>query len=400
MLQPWSADQHHGLECLPGVAVYLVGGALRDSLLGLKPSDRDWLVVGATAEQMSAQGFQPVGRDFPVFLHPQNHEAYALARTEQKQGHGYRGFHVQSAPHVTLEEDLARRDLSINAIAMDRTGKLIDPYGGQRDLKKGRLRHVSAAFAEDPLRVVRLARFHAHLYPLEFYIMPETEALCQQVIASGELMHLTPERVWQEVQRALAGERPDQFLLTLHRLGAYEHLFGYLPAPLPAWPQLSQAAQGQQGADIHGAVWLIEAWQGVDAEAVQQGVSQMAQSLGRSRRWQQEMLWLISQLPRLVQGAPFDQQFIVEVMETLEGEVGKQRAQRLEQLLGLYSIPDEGVNPWPGIKKAWDLWLSVKAAEVLADGYKGAEVGVELRKRRMLQLQHHWGSLWGDGIVG
>jgi tRNA nucleotidyltransferase (CCA-adding enzyme) len=199
---------------------YLVGGAVRDRLLGLAPGDRDFVVVGATPEAMRARGFRAVGRDFPVFLHPRTGEEYALARTERKSGRGYRGFVVDADPSVTLEEDLARRDFTINAIAEDAAGHLVDPFGGARDIEARVLRHVGPAFVEDPLRVLRAARFLARFAPLGFTLAPETAALMGEMAASGELAELTPERVWQELARALASPRPSAFLRTLRDAGA------------------------------------------------------------------------------------------------------------------------------------------------------------------------------------
>lgn len=199
---------------------YLVGGAVRDELLGLPPGDRDWVVVGASAEQMRAAGFQQVGRDFPVFLHPQTHEEYALARTERKSGHGYHGFQMHADPSVTLEQDLQRRDFTLNAIARDEGGTLIDPCGGVDDIRHRVLRHVGPAFVEDPLRVLRAARFMARLAPLGFRIAPETMALMRQMAASGELDTLVPERVWQELRKALVSAQPSAFLRTLRAADA------------------------------------------------------------------------------------------------------------------------------------------------------------------------------------
>lgn len=195
---------------------YLVGGAVRDRLLGLPAGDRDHVVVGETPEAMLAAGFKPVGRDFPVFLHPRSNEEYALARTERKSGRGYRGFVVDSDPSVTLEEDLGRRDFTINAIAEDENGNLVDPFGGAGDIEARVLRHVGPAFVEDPLRVLRAARFMARFAPLGFAVAPETMALIRQMSASGELDALVPERVWQELSRAIASQRPSAFLRTLH----------------------------------------------------------------------------------------------------------------------------------------------------------------------------------------
>ena len=185
---------------------YLVGGAVRDALLGVPEGDRDWVVVGARAQELIDAGYLPVGRDFPVFLDPQTREEHALARTERKTAAGYRGFEVHADPAVTLEEDLQRRDLTINAIARDEDGALIDPYGGQRDLQSKLLRHVSDAFVEDPVRILRLARFAARLH--DFTVAPETLALMRRMVEAGEVDALVPERVWQELARGLMEARP------------------------------------------------------------------------------------------------------------------------------------------------------------------------------------------------
>jgi len=199
---------------------YLVGGAVRDRLLGLPPGDRDFVVVGQTPAQMLARGFRAVGRDFPVFLHPGSNEEYALARTERKSGRGHRGFVVDADPSVTLEDDLRRRDFTINAIAQDEGGRLVDPLGGVRDLEARVLRHAGPAFAEDPLRVLRAARFMARFAALGFVVAPETMRLMRTMVASGELAELVPERTWQELSRALASATPSAFLRTLHDCGA------------------------------------------------------------------------------------------------------------------------------------------------------------------------------------
>ena len=197
--------------------IYCVGGAVRDELLGLPVKDRDYVVVGATPEQMVKQGYKPVGRDFPVFLHPQTHEEYALARTERKTARGYHGFEFHAAPDVTLEQDLARRDLTINAIARDADGRIIDPYRGTVDLKDGVLRHVSPAFSEDPVRILRVARFAARF---GFRIAPETLKLMREMAANGEADALVPERVWQEVARGLMEMKPSRMFEVLRECGA------------------------------------------------------------------------------------------------------------------------------------------------------------------------------------
>jgi tRNA nucleotidyltransferase (CCA-adding enzyme) len=226
--------------------IYMVGGAVRDRLLGRAVHDIDWVVVGATPEQMTARGFQPVGKDFPVFLHPETHEEYALARTERKSGMGYRGFAVHTSPDVTLEEDLARRDLTINAIAAPAdwasAAAVFDPYHGQADLQAKVLRHVTDAFREDPVRILRVARFAARF--TDFTLAPETLALMREMVAAGEVDHLVPERVWQEISRGLMEEKPSRMFELLRACGALQVLL----------PELNRLWGVPQRADYHPEV--------------------------------------------------------------------------------------------------------------------------------------------------
>jgi tRNA nucleotidyltransferase (CCA-adding enzyme) len=224
---------------------YLVGGAVRDRLLGLwddAQGDRDWVVVGATPEQLVAQGYAPVGKDFPVFLHPQTHEEHALARTERKQGHGYKGFVVMASPDVTLEEDLARRDLTVNAMAEDDQGHIVDPFGGQRDLDARVLRHVSPAFVEDPVRILRLARFAARF--TDFTVADDTRALMRDMVDAGEVDHLVPERVWQELSRGLMSAKPSRMFEVLRDCAALKRLL----------PEVDRLWGVPQRADYHPEV--------------------------------------------------------------------------------------------------------------------------------------------------
>ncbi|MDP3815811.1 multifunctional CCA addition/repair protein [Pseudomonas sp.] len=263
--------------------IYKVGGAVRDRLLGRAISEIDWLVVGASAEQMLALGYRPVGADFPVFLHPQTSEEYALARTERKSGRGYGGFTFFASPDVTLEEDLIRRDLTVNAMAEDEQGQLFDPYGGQRDLAAKLLRHVSPAFAEDPLRVLRVARFAARYAPLGFRVAAETLALMRQLSESGELSALTPERSWKEISRALMEPRPEVFIQVLRECGALkallpevDALFG-VPQPPAHHPEidtgvhvlsvLRQCAEHQQPLTVRWACLLHDVGKGLTPPA-------------------------------------------------------------------------------------------------------------------------------------
>lgn len=262
---------------------YLVGGAVRDALLGMRAVERDWVVVGSTPEAMLKLGYKQVGAAFPVFLHPDSGEEYALARTEKKAGHGYHGFTVEFDSSVTLEEDLLRRDLTINAIAQDDNGQLIDPFDGQQDIKDKYLRHVSDAFAEDPLRVLRVARFAARFAHLGFRVHPGSMVMMADITQSGELQHLAPERIWREIERAMMMTNPSVFVSVLRQCGALDvllpevnALFG-VPQPEKYHPEvdsgehlllaLDQAAELSEGAALVGfAVLLHDLGKGITAD--------------------------------------------------------------------------------------------------------------------------------------
>ncbi len=261
-----SADRTVGLQH------YQVGGAVRDALLGLPVQDRDWVVVGATPDDMIARGFKAVGRDFPVFLHPDTHEEYALARTERKSGLGYRGFVVHCAPDVTLEDDLLRRDLTVNAMALAPDGQIIDPHGGRQDLARGLLRHVSPAFIEDPVRILRVARFCARFG--QFQVAPETLALMRAMVDRGEVDALVPERIWQEFSRGLMQAHAPRMIDALCACGATQRM---LPALARSWadPAVSIALAGavaaQAALEVRWAV-LMHRLALADAERVQEAV--------------------------------------------------------------------------------------------------------------------------------
>lgn len=262
---------------------YLVGGAVRDRLLGEMTAERDWVVVGATPADLEAAGYRRVGRSFPVFLHPDTGEEYALARTERKTGPGYRGFEVFADPTVTLEEDLQRRDLTINAIAEAEDGQLIDPYGGQRDIADRVLRHVSDAFREDPVRILRVARFAARFRPFNFRIADETRELLRAMVAAGETSALVPERVWKETDRALGSEHPEVFFAVLRDCGALAVLYPELdalygvPQPPKHHPEvdtgvhvmlaLQQAARMGTSRQVRFAVLMHDLGKGTTAQA-------------------------------------------------------------------------------------------------------------------------------------
>ena len=224
--------------------IYLVGGAVRDKLLDYPSDENDWVVVGGSPQEMIDLGYQPVGQDFPVFINPKTGEEYALARTERKSGRGYQGFSFHTAPDISLEDDLIRRDLTINAMAEDDNGQIIDPYGGQQDLNNKLLRHVSEAFTEDPLRVLRVARFAARYHHLGFTIAPETMGLMQNLVRSGELAHLVAERLWKETERALCERSPDIYIQVLRDCGALAELF----------PEVEKLFGVPQRADYHPEV--------------------------------------------------------------------------------------------------------------------------------------------------
>lgn len=240
----------------PAIQIFCVGGAVRDAILGISSVDHDFVVVGATVDDMLAAGFTPVGQDFPVFLHPVSHDEYALARTERKSGKGYKGFVFNAAASVTLAEDLSRRDLTINAIAINQHGDLTDPFGGIHDLDTGVLRHIGPAFSEDPVRLLRIARF-ASRWP-SFSVAPETMALCKDMVSAGETRELVAERVWQELQKGLMGQQPSRMLAILAESGAWFDLHAEIQAPTPAaMAALDQAAQDLCPLEVRYALMVL-----------------------------------------------------------------------------------------------------------------------------------------------
>jgi tRNA nucleotidyltransferase (CCA-adding enzyme) len=259
--------------------IYLVGGAVRDKLLGLPVIEKDWVVIGETPESMVKQGFRPVGKDFPVFLHPQSHDEYALARTERKTAPGYKGFTVHASPEISLEQDLIRRDLTINAIAMTPQGQLIDPYGGQQDINNRIFRHISPAFAEDPVRILRVARFAARYGHLGFTLAEETRELMQAMVVAGEVDYLVPERVWAELFKALKEQTPSAFFYTLKNCTALEKIFPEIsclfgvPQPEKYHPEidtglhsmlcLEQAAQLSTSTEVRFAALVHDLGKGI-----------------------------------------------------------------------------------------------------------------------------------------
>ena len=301
--------------------IYVVGGAVRDRLLGLTPGDRDYVVVGGSPDEMIAAGYQPVGKDFPVFLHPQTHEEYALARTERKTGQGYHGFSCYAAPDVTLEEDLARRDLTINAMAEDATGAVIDPYGGQQDLQAQVFRHVSEAFAEDPVRILRVARFAARCP--QFTVAPETQSLMCSMVRSGETKHLVAERVWQELSRGLMADQPERMFMVLANCGAAPDLFAGV---LPPAGVLACAVQKHLSLPVRVALWL--------SACADQQVSALAKDLRLPTDCKDMALLLVRYQKALL---TLDELSAEDQLNTLERCDALRRTDRFKELLSALS---------------------------------------------------------------
>ena len=354
--------------------IFLVGGAVRDALLGLPVHDRDWVVVGATAEEMLAQGFRQVGKDFPVFLHPQSGEEYALARQERKTGRGHRAFAFDFAPEVSLEADLLRRDLTINAMAQAADGRLVDPYGGQADVQARVLRHVSPAFAEDPLRVLRLMRFYARFALLGFTIAAETLALCHAMVAAGELQHLSAERIWAECEKALASPAPQAFFSGLQAVGALNVLgFEVSDAQLSAMNARLQAVLAiVDSAEQRLAVWL----QGDDCAAARAALQAALPLPKRYRYW----LQLVA-----------DYGDAIRRWHALDGEArwallkssGSLRAEG--DVLTLAQLMRVNDARYAEIKNARERVRALSLDE-LATQYRGAELGGAIRRAQIAEL--------------
>ncbi len=327
--------------------VYLVGGAVRDELLGLPITERDWVVVGASPEQMESQGYKAVGKDFPVFLHPHSKEEYALARTERKKGRGYYGFEVHTSPDVSLEEDLHRRDLTINAIAKSEANILIDPYGGQQDLKNKVLRHVSDAFTEDPLRVLRVARFAAKFHNLGFSIAKETQQLMQHIVSTREIHDLSPERIWQETYKALSTPSPEQFFLVLHSVNA---LF-------QTHPSISDEFSNQQSRELAIAALKKLAKEEADAcmrlasmlgglyfqkpDSGHQAVKILCEKLNLPKACKELLLLTVSYQHSCHNVFDLDKNQLLELLRRLDA---KRKPDRFTKLLKIFSIIYQSTN--------------------------------------------------------
>ncbi len=346
--------------------IYAVGGAVRDELLGLPVTDRDWVVVGATPEDMVAQGFKPVGRDFPVFLHPRTHEEYALARTERKTGPGYRGFTIHASPEVTLEQDLERRDLTINAMARDAHGALVDPFGGMEDLRQRRLRHVSPAFAEDPVRMLRVARFAARFkQSFHFAVADDTRALMQSMVAQGEADALVPERVWQELARGLSESTPSELFRVLEQCHALPRI---LPEVMPFWSAHGTAALASVDLAAyrgHGLPVRFAAWAATLLQQAAQGGRQQLQQLGERLRVPSEIRDLARMTSEhreaISNSATASAESLLHLIEQTDA---LRRPQRFEAMLAAHACcHEQGDEPalWERLNRALQAALSVPA---------------------------------------
>ncbi|MEF2507587.1 multifunctional CCA addition/repair protein [Vibrio mimicus] len=395
--------------------IYLVGGAVRDQLLQLPVYDRDWVVVGSSPQAMLAAGFQAVGKDFPVFLHPKTKEEHALARTERKTGVGYTGFACHYAPDVTLEEDLLRRDLTINAMAQDESGQVIDPYGGQRDLAAKVLRHVSPAFVEDPLRVLRVARFAAKLAHLGFTVAEETMQLMTDIAQSGELGHLTAERVWQEWHKSLSTNHPEVFLQVLRDCGALavvlpelDRLFG-VPQPEKWHPEIDtgihtlmvtkQAVLLSDSLPVRFAAQVHDLGKGVTPPSewpshklhCHTGLKIIESLCDRIRvpnEFRDLALAVCAQHSNIHRADELKPATKLKVLGLLDVW---RKPERLEQVLlcceadhrGRLGLEDK---PYPQLDiflRAYQAALSVEVQAVIRDGFQGKQIKEELDKRRI-----------------
>ncbi|MBU2965015.1 hypothetical protein Q4508_09540 [Amphritea sp. 2_MG-2023] len=364
--------------------IYLVGGAVRDGLLNYPIYDKDWVVVGATPEQMQQQGFRPVGKDFPVFIHPESGEEYALARTERKSGKGYTGFLYHASPEVTLEEDLIRRDLTINAMAMDTQGNIIDPYHGQQDLQQKILRHVSPAFAEDPLRVLRVARFQARYAPLGFTIAPDTLKLMQQLAASDELEHLTAERVWQEFQRALGETAPQQFLLTLKQANALSVLFPELLSAVDD-PQTLSAISQPADARTRFAILLRSAFANVSESERYQQIKAFCDVHRAPNAYRDLALQFSAQADRLCHFAQLDAQQRLELVKDLDL---LRRSEHLNLLLqGCALICSEDLSVTTLLPELLQALQQVDPKQLMQQGFKGKALGKAIQQAQLQTCQ-------------
>jgi tRNA nucleotidyltransferase (CCA-adding enzyme) len=367
--------------------IYLVGGAVRDDLLGLPVKERDWVVVGAERQQLLDLGYFPVDREFPVFLHPESGEEYALARREVKTGTGYKGFEVYSGPDVTLEEDLLRRDLTVNAMARDGNGQIIDPYNGQEDLADGMLRHVSPAFVEDPVRLLRIARFAAKLGRWGFRIAHGTHSLMKKMSAGDDLAALRPERIWQEMRKALAEDQPWRFFEVLHRCGALQ---GRLPgvAGLMGDPASHKAGASSPAIEALKRATEISPDPTVRLTAFAYGlpIREGDLSVLPLERDYADLMELVLHCGDRFRAC--EKGAAEQLLDLIEQSRGLQQPQRFERLLEVCSAlwPEASERVAPRLRQALEICAPISARELQQAGLQGAAIGEALRLERLEAL--------------
>lgn len=362
---------------------YLVGGAVRDALLGLPVRERDWVVVGATPEDMTRAGYRLVGRDFPVFLHPATHEEYALARVERKTAPGYRGFSVAYAPQVTLEEDLQRRDLTINAIAQDESGALHDPYGGRADLELRRLRHVSPAFSEDPVRILRVARFAARFAPLGFTVDRSTLQLMQDMVLAGEASALVAERVWTETAKALREHAPSVYFETLADCGALAVVFPELDrlrADAAHWALALGTLDRAAGAGYEPRVRFAALLSGLPPEAV----TTLCQRVRAPTDVRDLALVSAQSLTRLREAGGLDAAALLDVLESVDA---LRRTERFAELLQVAAATDCPAVAIARLRQAQATCAAVVLGAQDRAGLAGPAIGARMRALRITALE-------------
>jgi len=377
---------------------YLVGGAVRDRLLGLPVRERDWVVVGSTPEEMLARGYLPVGRDFPVFLHPETRDEYALARTERKTGHGYTGFSTCSDPGITLEQDLLRRDLTINAMAEAASGTLIDPYGGREDLENGVLRHVSPAFAEDPVRILRVARFAARFARWGFHVAHETNQLMRAMVAQGEVDYLVPERVWAELVKALAEATPARFFEVLQGCGALERLFPEMrplagaspghPRAGITLPVLGAATSISEDTCIRFAAWVCDLDNGTPGGLSDATLEALCTRHRAPNACRELALLALRQRRAVHAAATLPAAGILQLLETLDAF---RRGERMEKFLQVCEADARAADPGLAQYAPAALLRQARrtARAVRADarpGRTGREIGLQLQQQRVAAI--------------
>ncbi|MEZ8257732.1 multifunctional CCA addition/repair protein [Vibrio cyclitrophicus] len=403
-----------------GLQRYLVGGAVRDQLLNIESYDKDWVVVGSTPQEMESLGFTAVGKDFPVFLHPKTKEEHALARTERKSGSGYTGFECYFAPDVSLEEDLMRRDLTINAIAQDDKGQLYDPYHGERDLSDRILRHVSDAFIEDPLRVLRVARFAAKLHHLNFTVAPETMDMMSKIVQSGELAHLTAERVWQEWHKSLSTSHPEVFLSVLRECGALavvlpeiDALFG-VPQPEKWHPEIDtgihtlmvaqQAALLSLSLPVRFAAQVHDLGKGVTPEKEWPShkmhchtglkiIKRLCQRVRVPNEFRDLALLVCEQHSNIHRASELKPTTFLKILNKFDVW---RKPDRLDNILlccqadhaGRKGLEDQPYPQKARFEVAYQAALQVEVKSIIADGFQGKEIREEQEKRRAAAIEN------------